>query len=366
MHWRYKAVSLAVCTVTLSGCASFNNWMANSKTFHNREHDYLRQTVAERGPLKTPEGLQQPDYKPVFDLPQKSHALQPAKGIAMTPPTMTNSNTESLKHTLDQLQTQLAQMRVQQDQSQTAKPSTVDSAAPASAAKTNASDIKHSSVKQGGLFDPPKPQRPLSQVANSASKTEVVTLDFNADTDTLTSSANTQPVQVNVDYDADSGMLGAPALADVPQRSSVRTVKMDLTDSSVATKPAQKVSASVVKPATTVQRHRLLTSPFSVSINQTQAGIPYVGVTGDFAEVWRATQIAVQHLGYRITQMNQQEGYLFIQPQRQPDQPSILLYVQQQGKQIHLIVYDDQGNPSTTAAAENMLSSLATELMQTS
>jgi len=352
MHWRYKAVSLAVCSATLTGCASFNHWVANSKTFHNREQDYLHQTVSERGPLKIPKGLQQPDYKPTFDLPEQSHTLKPTKGIVMTPPTFTNSSTVALQQTLDDIQAQLAQMRKHQNQQQSTASQSPAATEPVVTNKAGATVHRSQAIPmRGGLFAPPKPQRLLSQVSTSTTKTEMVTLDFNADTNTLMPPARVQAMNIGHNTDSDT-LAHSTAITRVKALVPAKTVTMkNIIDDSASVAPKQQ---SVVERT------------FSVSMNQTNTGVPYISVEGNFVQVWHAIQVAIMHLGYRITQMDVRNGYLFIQPVRHPNQPSILLYAKRQGGDIHFILYDAAGNPNTTADAENMLSSLAIRLMQTS
>ena len=329
MHWRYKAVSLAVCTAALTGCASFNNWVASSKTFHNREQDYLHQTVSEHGPLKTPEGLEQPNYKPAFDLPEQSHILKPAKGIAMTPPTFTNNNTAALQQTLDALQAQLAQMR--KDQAQKQAPAATPTTEPVVTKMPDPGEppsAQASPPVEGGLFDSPKSQTPLSQTPTNATKTEVVTLNFNADIDTLTPSESAKVVALDLDYNADSDTLTSATRSQNKNVHNTQTITMNLTDDSAVSEPL------TIKPMAhmTYRRQPRVSNPFSVSMNQTKDGVPYVSVDGSFGEVWYALQTTVEHMGYRITRQDEQDGYLFIRPLQQSDQPDILLYVQRQGR----------------------------------
>lgn len=76
---------LVMIALMTSGCSSTFGHV-KSKTFRDREMDYLRQTVVERPSLAIPEGVSLPAFAPHFELPPGPDAYPPQESVMMTPP----------------------------------------------------------------------------------------------------------------------------------------------------------------------------------------------------------------------------------------------------------------------------------------
>ena len=309
MKAQLSLLALSLSALLLTGCSTVQNWADHSKTFRNREMDYTRQNVTERAALKTPQGLEQPNYQPTLDLAPHHETFKPTNHVVMTPPHYGQSSTQlSLQSTLKNIQNQIKELKADQNQPVSKTPP------------------KATTEKPGGLFDDPKPVTPPSP----NKQTEVV---VDADWDVQTKPTPTE-ITVDANWDIETQQQ-QPAPAPVPQPQPV--VKNPL--------------ASVQQPSKT--------GMLPVQMNKDSHGVPYIVVNGNYDEIWQSIDLALQQAGYHIQSNDQPDGYFFITPANQPNAEPNLLYVEKIPQGAKLIVYNQQGNPASTALAENVLSSVA-------
>ena len=327
MRPRYKLLSVTVSMLLLSGCSTVQSWTGHSKTFRNRELDYTRQNVTERAELQTPEGLEQPNYQPQFNLQPHNETFKPVHHVVMTPPHYGQDTTRAeVQKTMTQIQQQIKQLKQAEDTKRT--PATgVSATVPA-----KETDNK---TTEGGLFTSPKFKTLPSP---NADKTEVVYADW----DISTAKPNDQPSEVSVDADwvinTNSGQ--------VPH-----TPKPRPTPAVVAVAPQ-----SVAKPITV---NKSSTTVLPVSMNKTKQGVPFIIIHDKLDAVWANIVSAIEQSGYYVTSNDQPDGYIFFTPTGQQKREPNLLYIESIPDGVKLIVYNQQGNPAATAMAENVLSSMA-------
>lgn len=103
--WRVlRMISPALLMVTLTGCAQFD------KVWHNREYNYLRDSVSQHAELKTPPGLKSIKSQPKYTLPPgPQHYPATRQQFDMAPPGLDKVYTPS----------ELKQMKALQGQTKT-------------------------------------------------------------------------------------------------------------------------------------------------------------------------------------------------------------------------------------------------------
>ncbi|MDF2691487.1 MAG: NlpB/DapX lipoprotein [Gammaproteobacteria bacterium] len=91
--------------------------------------------------------------------------------------------------------------------------------------------------------------------------------------------------------------------------------------------------------------------------------IPILEVTAPFSMTWNQMAVALQKSGFRIVNVEQQNGYYFIVPQGDNnDADAVLLYLKQNQNLTQVILYTGAGNPDGSSNANLTLQQLAKNL----